>query len=70
MAPPEGELELLGPEEVAVQRVVDVDADAAVQVLRGVHDALAALGRPELGDATSVVGGQALDEPPGGLPAR
>ena len=39
---------LLDPQEVAVDRVVDVDADAAVDVQRGVRDAAAALGRPEL----------------------
>ena len=42
----ERELELLREQEVAVQRVVAVDADAAVQVVRGVHDALRALARP------------------------
>ena len=46
----ERELDLLGPPEVAVNRVVDVEADAAVQVLGGMHHPLGAFGRPELGD--------------------
>src|SRR5690242_14002865 len=35
----ERQLHRLRPTEVAVDRVVDVEADAAVEVLRGVHDA-------------------------------
>ena len=50
----QGELVLLQPQEVAVDREVNVDADAAVDVQRGVRDAVAALGRPVL-DRKSVV---------------
>src|SRR5262249_47740771 len=35
-------LELLRPQEVAVDRIIDVDADAAVNVQRGMADAAAA----------------------------
>ena len=42
----EAQLELLRVEEVAVQRVLPVDADTAVQVLGGVHDALARQAHP------------------------
>src|SRR5438105_13152661 len=66
----QGELALLGPEEVTVQRVVDVDADAAVQVLGGVHDPLAAFGRPELGHRQLVGRGEALGQTPPRLPSR
>ena len=51
----EGELEDLGPAEVAVDRVVEVHADPAVEVLGGVDDTLGAVGRPELGDHQLVV---------------
>src|SRR5437660_11945783 len=47
--PAEAQLELLGPQEVAVQGVVPVDPDAAVQMLGSVDHPLAAIGRPELG---------------------
>ena len=46
--PSPAELEHLDPAEVAVDRVVDVDADAAVQVLGGVGDAVAAVGAQNL----------------------
>jgi len=39
---PEGLLDLLAPDEIAVQRVVGVHADASVQMLRGVQDARSA----------------------------
>src|SRR5690606_14337913 len=45
---PERQLQLLGQQEVAVQRVVAIDADATVQVLRGVHRSLSSGGRPVL----------------------
>ena len=48
VAPPSSELVVLGGQEVAVQRVVEVDADAAVDVYGGVRDPVARLGRPEL----------------------
>src|SRR5206468_11309460 len=64
------ELALLGPEEVSVQRVVDVDTDAAVQVLSGVDDALAPLGRPELRNRQLVRRGQTLGQAPYRLPRR
>ncbi len=64
----ERELELLRQQEVPVQRVVLVDAHAAVQVLRGVHDPLAALGRPELRHRDLGRGGQTLGQPPDRLP--
>ena len=55
VAPPSVELERLRPEEVAMDRVVEVDADAAVQMLRGGRDARAAFGGPELRDRASRV---------------
>ena len=51
-------LELLHPEEVAVHGIVDVGAHPAVQVLRRVHDALPAFGRPVLGDVDLFARGQ------------
>ncbi len=44
----EVELHLLGEQEVAVQGVVAVDTDTAVQVMSGEHDVLATLGGPVL----------------------
>ena len=46
--------ELPRPEVVAVQRVVDVEPDAAMQVLRRVRDAVAGLGGPVLRDRERV----------------
>ena len=48
VAEAERELVRLQPQEVAVDGVVEVDADAAVDVQRGVSDPVAALGRPVL----------------------
>src|SRR4051794_22644624 len=42
------ELGLLDPQEVAVDRVVEVDADAAVDVQAGVAELVAAFARPPL----------------------
>ena len=50
-----------------MQRVITVDADAAVQVLGGVHDALPAVGGPELRHRHLGCGRQTLLEPPGRL---
>src|SRR4029453_12678197 len=47
--PAERELDLARATEVSKQRVLGVDADAAMQVLRGVRDPEAAFGSPELG---------------------
>ena len=41
------ELRLLGRQEVTMDGVVGVDADAAVDVHRGVRDAVSGIGRPE-----------------------
>ena len=68
VADPSVELELLGQQEVAVQRVVTVDPDATVQVVRGVEHVLAALRGPELGRRHLLVAGTAGVEPPGRLP--
>ena len=46
----EQQLDLLAPEEVPVDRVRDVRAHPAVQVLGGMDDPLAPLGRLPLGD--------------------
>ena len=54
----EGELELLGPTEVARQRVLDIHADAAVHVLRGMCHAVAALAGPPLRDGRLVARGR------------
>ena len=54
---PEVELELLGQQEVAVQRVVAVDTHAAVQVVRGEEHVLAALRGPVLRCATCAAAG-------------
>ena len=48
---------MLREQEVAVQRVLAVDADAAVQVLRGMHDPLTALGAQNFATATSAGAG-------------
>lgn len=69
------ELQLLGPGVVAVQRVVGVGAEAAVQVLGGLYDPAYALRGPDLGDGditrarqgTTGAAGRGI-EPPGGLP--
>ena len=61
------QLEDLGPPEVAVDRVLDVEADAAVEVLGGVGDPVPAVGGPVLGDVELLVGGSPLGEAPGGL---
>ena len=55
------ELGLLGGQEVAVHGVIDVDADAAVHVHRGVRDAVARLGRPERGVPTSRSAGRSSE---------
>ena len=64
---PEEQLQLLGQQEVAVQRVVAVDAHAAVQVGGGVHDPLAAGRRPVLGHRHLAVGREPGGQPPRGL---
>ena len=64
------ELRLLGGQEVAVHRVIDVDADAAVHVHGGVRDAVTGLGRPERRGAHLEVGGQILRQPPRRLRQR
>jgi len=51
-----------------VQRIVAVDADAAVEVGGGVHDALAALGRPVLGHRDLGRRREACRQTGGGLP--
>ena len=51
-----------------MEGVVDVDADAAVQVLRGIHDAVRGLRRPELRDRHLGRGREAGREPPRRLP--
>ena len=51
-----------------MQRIVDVDPETAVQVLRGVGDALAAVGRPELGDRDLVGRRKSLGDALRGLP--
>jgi len=53
-------LQLGRPDEIAVQRVVDVDSDAAVQVLARIGGELAALRGPVLRDLDGVVDGGAL----------
>ena len=70
-APPEGQLDLLGQEEVAVQRVVAVDADAAVQVRRRRGRPAGHPRRPSTWpSATSAVGRQSLGQPCRRLPRR
>src|SRR5258705_722991 len=66
----EVDADLAGPQVVAVDRVVDVYADAAVQVLRRVGDVGAAFGGPELRDR-QLVGGvltllEQMERAPGG----
>ncbi|GAA3093598.1 hypothetical protein GCM10020254_43290 [Streptomyces goshikiensis] len=69
------ELQLFGPGVVAVQRVVGVGAEAAVQVLRGLDDPAYPLRGPDLGDGdiararqrSAGAPGRGV-EPPGGLP--
>ena len=62
---PEQQLDLLAPQEVAVDRVRDVRPHAPVQVLGGVHRALAALGGLPLGHPRRVGGVAAGVEAPG-----
>ena len=66
----EGEFGLLGGDEVAMHRMVAVDADAAVHVDGGVGDAVPGFGRPERRGGHLDVGGQVLGEPPGRLGQR
>ena len=66
----ERELGLLGGQEVAVHRVVGVDADTAVHVHDGVRHAVAGVGRPERRGGHVDVGGQVLGEPPRRLGQR
>src|SRR4051794_35081666 len=68
--PADGELVLLGAEEVTVHRMVDVDTDTAVHVHGRVGDPMACLGRPERGRAHLEVGGQILGDSPSGLGDR
>ena len=51
-----------------MERVVDVDADPAVQMLLGIDDPVRGLRRPELGDGHRSRRRQPRGEPPGGLP--
>ncbi len=66
----QGQLDVLGHQEVAVERVVGVHPDPAVQVLGRLGHPPPTLGRPELGDVELVGGREALVEPPGRLPGR
>src|SRR5262245_60037115 len=61
------ELELLRPQAVAMQRVVDVDAHAAVQVLRGEAHAVAGVAGPDLRDRDLLGRGPLLAEQPRGV---
>src|SRR5206468_4364927 len=65
---PELELEALAPQEMPVDRVLDVGAQAAVQVLRRGRDARAGLRRPELRDPGVARGRALLGELPGRRP--
>ena len=58
------ELRLLGRKEVAVHRMVGVDADAAVHVHRGVGDTVPRLCGPERGRVDVDLGGQTLGQFP------
>src|SRR4029453_18474580 len=53
------QLQRLRPQVVAVDRIVDVHPDAAVEVLRGIGDAVTRLRRPELRHAHLVTRRQA-----------
>src|SRR5262249_45717740 len=64
----ERELDGLRPQVVAMDRIVDVHADAAVQVLGGVDDAVAGLRRPELRHPDLVARRESRVEPPRALP--
>jgi len=55
---------------VAVQRVVDVGAEAAVQMLCGLDDAPDAVRRPDLGHGDVPGGGQGARRPRAGPPGR
>src|SRR5262245_59840352 len=65
----ERELDGLRPQVVAMDRIVDVNPDAAVQVLGGVDDAVAGLRRPEVGDPDLVARRDSRAEPPRARPA-
>src|SRR5581483_2660537 len=57
-------LDLLAPDEVAVQRVVEVDTQTTVQMLGGVHDPGPAVAGPELRDRDRLVGRPSFGQPP------
>ena len=63
----EEQLDLLAPQEVAVDRVRDVRTHAAVEMLRGMHGPLPPLGRLPLGHPGGVGGVAAAVEAPGGV---
>jgi hypothetical protein len=65
--PAERSQHVLRPEEAAVDRVVDVRAGPAVQVLGGVRDAVARHAGPPLRGAHVQRGGKARGDPPGRL---
>src|SRR5262249_5145863 len=64
----ERELDGLRPEVVAMDRVVDVDADPTVQMLGGVDDAVSRLRGPELRHPDLVARREPGVEPPRALP--
>src|SRR5271166_464667 len=64
----QGELDLTGEQEVAMERVVPVHSDAPVEVGRRVHDPLAPVGRPVLGHRELGRRREPRGDPPGRLP--
>src|SRR5208337_312052 len=58
------ELDLFRPHVVAVDRIVDIDADPSVQVLCGVAHGVPTLRSPELRHGDGVLGGKSLGEAP------
>src|SRR5260221_7248405 len=66
----ERELDHLASPEVPVNRIVEIDADTPVKMLRGVHHTITTEGGPELCDVDFVVRGKLLGQSPCGLDRR
>src|SRR5437763_15932129 len=60
-------LELFAPQEIAMQRIVEVDTQPAVQVLARVQRTHTAVTDPKLGDRDLLLGRPVDRQPPGRL---
>ena len=64
----QGQPDLLGPEEIAMDRVFDIGAGSPVQVLGAIDDATSAPTGPPFGGGGLGCGRQTRFETPGSLP--